>query len=127
MFAQRIGLLTSMGLHLPANVCLVLVALSPNLPIALGSLTIRSALSPMDAPARTAYVITVVTRAERAAAASFTAAPRSLAAAINPTTISGALFAAGWISLPLIACGLLKITYDLSLSRDTRRDRLDAE
>ncbi|PLC01710.1 MFS transporter [Variovorax sp. RO1] len=125
--AQRIGLLNTMVFtHLPANVCLVLAALSPNLPIALGLLTIRSALSSMDVPTRTAYVMAVVTPAERAAAAGFTAVPRSLAAAISPT-ISGALFAAGWISLPLIACGLLKITYDLALWRAMRRDRLDGE
>jgi MFS family permease len=125
--AQRIGLLNTMVFtHLPANVCLVLAALSPNLPIALGLLTIRSALSSMDVPTRTAYVMAVVTPAERAAAASFTAVPRSLAAAISPT-ISGALFAAGWISLPLVACGLLKITYDLTLWRAMRRDRLDGE
>lgn len=125
--AQRIGLLNTMVFtHLPANICLVLAALSPNLPIALGLLTIRSALSSMDVPTRSAYVMAVVTPAERAAAASFTAVPRSLAAAISPT-ISGALFAAGWISLPLIAGGLLKITYDLSLWRAMRRDRLDGE
>ena len=125
--ARRIGLLNTMVFtHLPANVCLVLAALAPSLPIALGLLMVRSALSSMDVPTRTAYVMAVVTPAERSAAASFTAVPRSLAAAISPT-ISGALFAAGWISLPLIACGLLKISYDLALWRAMRRDRLDAE
>lgn len=125
--AQRIGLLNTMVFtHLPANVCLVLAALAPSLPVALGLLMIRSSLSSMDVPTRTAYVMAVVTPAERSAAASFTAVPRSLAAAISPT-ISGALFAAGWISLPLIACGLLKITYDLTLWRAMRRDRLDGD
>ncbi|MCR8958727.1 MFS transporter [Variovorax sp. S2] len=125
--AQRIGLLNTMVFtHLPANVCLVLAALAPSLPIALGLLMVRSALSSMDVPTRTAYVMAVVTPAERSAAASFTAVPRSLAAAISPT-ISGALFAAGWISLPLIACGLLKISYDLALWRAMRRDRVDGE
>jgi hypothetical protein len=125
--AQRIGLLNTMVFtHLPANVCLVLAALAPSLPMALGLLMVRSALSSMDVPARTAYVMAVVTPAERNAAASFTAVPRSLAAAISPT-LSGALFAAGWISLPLVACGLLKISYDLALWRAMRRDRLDAE
>jgi MFS family permease len=125
--AQRIGLLNTMVFtHLPANVCLVLAALAPSLPVALGLLMVRSALSSMDVPTRTAYVMAVVTPAERSAAASFTAVPRSLAAAISPT-ISGALFAAGWISVPLIACGLLKISYDLALWRAMRRDRLDGE
>lgn len=127
LVARRIGLLNTMVFtHLPANVCLVLAALAPSLPVALGLLMIRSALSSMDVPTRTAYVMAVVTPAERSAAASFTAVPRSLAAAISPT-LSGALFAAGWISLPLVACGLLKISYDLALWRAMRRDRLDEE
>ena len=49
----------------------------------------------------------VVTPAERTAAASFTAVPRSLAAAASPA-LAGALFAAGYQDLPLIACGVLK-------------------
>jgi hypothetical protein len=125
--ARRIGLLNTMVFtHLPANVCLVLAALAPSLPLALALLFVRSALSSMDVPTRTAYVMAVVTPAERSAAASFTAVPRSLAAAISPT-LSGALFAAGWIAMPLIACGMLKIAYDLTLWRAMRRSRLDGE
>jgi len=45
---------------------------------------------------------------------SFTAVPRSLAAAVSPS-LSGALFAAGWFAAPLVACGVLKIAYDLAL------------
>ncbi|HWI11162.1 MAG TPA: MFS transporter [Burkholderiaceae bacterium] len=125
LVAQRIGLLNTMVFtHIPANVCLVLAALAPSLPIALGLLFVRSALSQMDVPTRTAYVMAVVTPAERAAAASFTAVPRSLAAALSPT-LSGALFAAGWIALPLIGCGVLKIAYDLALWRAMRLNRID--
>jgi len=111
--------------HIPANVCLVLAALSPTLPLALALLFIRSALSQMDVPTRTAYVMAVVTPAERTAAASFTAVPRSLAAALSPT-LSGALLAAGWIALPLVGCGVLKIAYDLTLWRAMRRVRVDS-
>jgi len=91
--------------------------------LALGLLLVRSALSQMDVPTRTAYVMAVVTPAERPAAASFTAVPRSLAAALSPA-LSGALFAAGWIWLPLVACGVLKTAYDLLLWRACRRDAL---
>lgn len=127
LVAQRIGLLNTMVFtHLPANVCLVLAALAPSLPMALGLLFVRSALSQMDVPTRTAYVMAVVTPAERAAAASFTAVPRSLAAALSPT-LSGALFAAGWMALPLIGCGVLKIAYDLALWRAMRRNRVDGQ
>lgn len=125
--ARKIGLLNTMVFtHIPANVCLVLAALSPSMPIALSLLFVRSALSQMDVPTRTAYVMAVVTPAERTAAASFTAVPRSLAAALGPT-IGGALFAAGWIALPLVGCGLLKIAYDLALWRSFRAHRLAEE
>ena len=125
--ARRIGLLNTMVFtHIPANICLVLAALAPNLPVALALLFVRSALSQMDVPTRTAYVMAVVTPAERAAAASFTAVPRSLASALSPT-ISGALFAAGFVALPLVLCGVLKIAYDLVLWRGMRSGRLPDE
>jgi len=123
--ARRIGLLNTMVFtHIPANVCLVLAAWAPSLPVALALLFVRSALSQMDVPTRTAYVMAVVTPAERPAAASFTAVPRSLAGALSPT-LSGFLFAAGWISAPLVACGVLKICYDLTLWRSCRGDALE--
>jgi MFS family permease len=124
LVARRIGLLNTMVFtHIPANVCLVLAALAPSLPVALTLLFVRSALSQMDVPTRTAYVMSVVTPAERPAAASFTAVPRSLAAALSPA-LSGALFAAGFVSLPLVACGVLKIAYDIALWRGMRSERL---
>ena len=123
--AARIGLLNTMVFtHIPANLCLILAAWAPSLPTALGLLFVRSALSQMDVPTRTAFVMAVVTPPERSAAASFTSVPRSLAAALSPT-LSGAWFAAGWIALPLVACGALKIAYDLALWRAMRRQRVD--
>ena len=125
--ARRIGLLNTMVFtHIPANVCLVLAALAPNLPVALALLLVRSALSQMDVPTRTAYVMAVVTPSERPAAASFTAVPRSLASALSPT-LSAALFAAGFVSLPLVMCGVIKIGYDLMLWRGMRGEQLPGE
>lgn len=119
--ARRIGLLNTMVFtHIPANVCLLLAAFAPSLPLALGLLLLRSALSQMDVPTRSAFVMAVVTPPERAAAASFTAVPRSLAAAISPS-LGGALFAAGWLAAPLVACGVLKIAYDIALFVAFRR------
>jgi len=123
--AQRFGLLNTMVFtHIPSSVCLILAALSPSLPVALGLLFVRAALSQMDVPTRTAYVMAVVTPPERPAAASFTSVPRSLAAALSPG-LTGAAFAAGWLAAPLVAAGLLKIAYDLVLWRACRRDSLD--
>jgi MFS family permease len=95
-------------------VFLILAAFAPNLTVALGLLLLRAALSQMDVPTRTSYVMAVVTPAERPAAASVTAVPRSLASAISPA-ISGVLLTTAFAGLPLILCGALKIAYDLAL------------
>lgn len=100
--------------HIPASLCLIAAAFMPSLPLTLTLLLVRSALSQMDVPTRGAYVMAVVTPPERPAAASFTAVPRSLASAIAPT-LAGGLFGAGWLAAPLVACGALKIAYDISL------------
>jgi MFS family permease len=113
--ARRIGLVNTMVFtHLPANFCLIAAAFAPSLEVALGLLLVRSALSQMDVPARGAYVMSVVTAAERPAAASFTAVPRSLASSLSPA-ITGALFAAGAMAAPLVLCGVLKSAYDVAL------------
>jgi MFS family permease len=122
--ARRIGLLNTMVFtHIPANLALIGAALAPSLPLALALLFFRAALSQMDVPTRTAYVMSVVTPAERSAAASVTAVPRSLAAALSPS-LTGLLFAAGWFAAPLLACGLLKIGYDLTLWVACRKHKL---
>lgn len=118
--ARRIGLINTMVFtHIPSSICLILAAFAENMPLALTLLFVRSALSQMDVPTRSAFVMAVVTPAERAAAASFTAVPRSLAAAASPA-IGGALFAAGWLAVPLVACGMLKIAYDIAIWRAFR-------
>jgi MFS family permease len=120
---RRLGPLRTMAFtHLPGQLLLIAAALMPNAPLAVACLIARSLLSSMDVPVRNAYVMSVVTPAERAAAASVTNVPRSLAAALPP-------IAAGWMldrstfGWPLIIGGSLKIVYDLLLLRmasDTR-------
>ena len=102
--------------HLPSNVFLILVPFMPTLPLALAFLFLRSALSQMDVPARSSYVMAVVSPGERPAAASVTAVPRSLAAAVSPA-IAGYLLALTSFGWPLVICGVLKIVYDLTLLR----------
>lgn len=111
----RIGLINTMvWTHIPANLALIAAAFAPTLETALALLAFRALLSQMDVPARSSYVMAVVTPEERTAAASFTAVPRSLAAALSPA-LAGALFAAGHTALPLVLCGVLKTAYDLTL------------
>ena len=112
---KRFGLVNTMVFtHIPSSLCLILVAFSSSLTIVLALLLVRSALSQMDVPTRTSYVMAVVTPAERTTAASVTAVPRSLASAISPA-MSGALLSTSFLGLPLVLCGVLKIVYDLSL------------
>ena len=119
--AQRIGLVNTMVFtHIPSSACLIGAAFAPTLPLALTLLLVRSALSQMDVPARSAFVMSVVTPEERPAAASFTAVPRSLASAASPA-LAGAMFAAGAMAAPLVLCGTLKIAYDLALFAAFRR------
>jgi hypothetical protein len=113
--ARRIGLVNTMVFtHLPSNVCLMLVPFAPTLGIAIALLLIRSTLSQTDVPARTSYVMAVVTPPERPAAASVTAAPRSLAGAASPV-LAGYLLALSSFGWPLVIGGSLNSLYDLLL------------
>ncbi len=113
--ATRVGLINTMVFtHIPSSILLIVAAFSPNLYVTLGLLLVRAALSQMDVPTRTSYVMAVVTPAERAAAASFTAVPRSLASAISPA-FAGVLLTTPFTGLPLVVCGVLKIVYDVAL------------
>ena len=113
--AERIGLVRTMVFtHLPANVFLIAAAFMPSMALALGMLVLRSLLSQMDVPARTSYVMAVVSPPERAAAASVTNVPRSLAGALSPT-LAGWMLQNSSFGWPLIVAGACKIVYDLLL------------
>jgi len=113
--ARRIGLIRTMAYsHLPANGLLVLAAFAPRAGFAVVALILRSLFSQMDVPARTSYVMAIVTPAERPAVASITNVPRSLTAAASPVL-------AGWMldhsdfGWPLVIAGSLKALYDIAL------------
>jgi MFS family permease len=113
--ARHVGLVNTMVFtHIPSSVCLILAAFAPSLTVVVVLLLVRAALSQMDVPTRTSYVMAVVTPAERTAAASVTAVPRSLAASLSPA-LTGFLLATPFSGLPLVICGALKIVYDVSL------------
>lgn len=113
--AARIGLVRTMVYtHLPSNALLVLAAFAPSATLAVACLFARSLLSQLDVPARQSYVMAMVPPEERAAAASVTNVPRSLASALPP-------LAAGWMlerssfGWPLLIAGIIKAVYDLLL------------
>jgi|SRR5437868_9876434 len=119
--ARRIGLINTMVFtHIPSSLCLIAAAFAPNLAIALTLLIVRAALSQMDVPTRTSYVMAVVTPEEQTAAASFTAVPRTFASSISPV-FAGVLLASSFSGWPLVICGVLKIGYDAALLFAFRR------
>jgi MFS family permease len=113
--SARIGLVNTMVFtHIPSSLCLIIAAFASNLTVVLGLLLLRAALSQMDVPTRSSYVMAVVTPPERTAAASVTAVPRSLASSLSPM-LAGTMMTMPFAALPLVVCGVLKIVYDLLL------------
>ena len=121
--ADRFGLVNTMVFtHIPANLCLVLIPFVTSLDWVIVLLFIRSALSQMDVPTRSSYVMAIVTPEERPAAASLTSVPRSLASAASPF-LAGYMLGLSSFGWPLIAAGALKILYDLLLLAVFRKVR----
>ena len=113
--AHRIGLVNTMVFtHLPASLLLILVPFVPNLGWVIVLLLVRSALSQMDVPTRSSYVMAIVSPHERAAAASITSVPRSLASSVSPL-IAGYLLGISSFGWSLVIAGGVMIVYDLLL------------
>ena len=113
--AKRIGLINTMVFtHFPSNILLILLPFSPDLPTAIGLLLARSALSQMDVPTRTSYVMAIVTPEERPAAASLTSVPKTFAWAAG-SIVSGYLLTVSSFGWPLLIGGVIKGVYDILL------------
>lgn len=113
--AKKIGLVKTMVFtHLPSSLCLVAMPFAPDINWIIGLLLIRGALSQMDVPTRSSYVMAIVPPEERAAAAAVTSVPRSLAASVGPI-LAGYLLSVSSFGWPLVIAGVLKIIYDLLL------------
>ena len=113
--AARIGRIRTMVYtHLPSNAFLFLAAIMPNATLTIVFLLFRFSLSQMDVPARQSYVMAMVPPEERAAAASVTNVPRSLATALAPVS-AGMMLDASSFGWPLICAASLKALYDILL------------
>jgi MFS family permease len=113
----RFGLLNTMVFtHLPSNILLIFVPLMPTLPLAIGVLLLRFALSQMDVPTRQAYVAAMVDPEERTAAAATTNTARYIARPLGPI-VGTALMRNVALGAPWVVSGVLKAVYDLLLWR----------
>lgn len=118
--AARMGLINTMvWTHIPANLLLIALPFVPSPTAAIIVLLLRGCLSQMDVPARQSYLMAVVEPDERSAAGGLTGLAKSFAGAVSPP-VTGALFAAGWLSAPFVSAGALKVIYDLLLWRGFR-------
>jgi MFS family permease len=122
--ARRFGLVNTMVFsHIPSNVFLILVVFAPSLWSASVLWVARATLSQMDVPTRQSYTQAVVPAEDRAAAAGYTTAARSVQAFGAPVT--GSFLAAGgpWVAAPFTLAGCVKIGYDLAVYSRFRRIR----
>ena len=114
--AARFGLLTVMVAgHLPSNILLASLAFAPNFRVAVGLFLVRVALSPMDVPTRQAYVMVLVTPAERTAAAATTNIARYVTRPAG--TALGGVAASVALGAPFVIAGTIKAGYDIVLWR----------
>jgi predicted MFS family arabinose efflux permease len=121
--AQRIGMVNTMVFtHLPSNVLLVLIPLSPHLAGAIALWLARVTLSQMDVPARQAFIVALVDPDERVAAAAFTNTARYVSRPIGPA-VAGALMQTA-TGTPFFIAGGVKIVYDLLIYASFRRVEL---
>ena len=123
--AKRIGLVNTMVFtHLPSNVLLILVVFMPNLTWAIIVFLVRCTISQMDVPTRQAYMMAVVTPAERSAAGGIANVARTLGASMAPLLAVPLLGNPMLVNIPIIMAGGLKIVYDLLLFRYFRKIKL---
>jgi len=119
LLARRFGLVATMvGTHLPSNVLLASVAFAPTFAVAAILLLARTTLSQMDVPTRQALVMSVVTPAERTAAAAVTNAARYTVRPVGPL-LAGVVQQIA-VGAPLVVAGSIKAGYDIALWRWAR-------
>lgn len=119
--ASRIGLINTMVFtHIPSNILLMIVPLTPNAPLAITVLLLRFSISQMDVPTRQSYTMAVVSHDELSAAAGVTGVARTTGAALSPLFTGILLGNAALWNVPFFLAGGLKILYDLLLYRNFR-------
>lgn len=117
--AARWGLINTMVVtHLPSNLLLILVPLMPSLWLAVMVLLVRFSISQMDVPTRQSYLMAVVSKEERSAAAGIAGVARTTGAAISPLFVGFMFARPSWINAPFFFAGTLKILYDLLLYKE---------
>jgi MFS family permease len=121
VIAERFGnLRTMVATHLMSSVFLTAIPFAGSLTIALLLLFIRQSISQMDVPARQAFMAELFDYRDLLGANATTNTFRSIGSLFGGP-ISGALYAAGLASLPMLTAGVSKILYDLAIYSSYRK------
>ncbi len=122
--ADRIGLLRTMVFtHIPSNLLLMAIPLSPTFHWAAALLFARQSMSQMDVPTRQAYIVQVVEPEARTPASSFTTLSRNVSAAFGPS-MAGYVLQQAMMSTPFFVAGGLKTAYDVAVYLAFRKVKL---
>ena len=119
--AERLGnLRTMVYTHLVSNAFVLMIPLAGSLTMAIVFLFLRQSMSQMDVPTRQAFMAQIFDHDERVSANAITNTSRSISSLFG-SPISGAILGAGFISVPLLAGGFIKIAYDLLIFAKYRK------
>jgi MFS family permease len=109
--ADKIGLINTMvWTHLPPQLFIILIPFSPTLPIAVILYLANSMMTSMDAPARQAYLVSVVPPSTREGMLAIAGGTRALSQTGSPA-LTGLAFQFTAFGLPFLVSGGLKIVY----------------
>jgi len=112
LVAEKLGNLRTMFFsHVASNLFLLLVPLAGTLQWSLAFLFLRQTTSQMDVPTRQAFLAELFRPEERVAAFTVTNSSRNVASLFG-APLSGAMFSAGMVGLPILSGGIVKLVYD---------------
>jgi len=121
LIGERFGnLKTMVATHLTSSLFLTAIPFAGSFGTALVLLFLRQSVSQMDVPTRQALMAELFDARDLVRANSTTNTFRSLGG-LPGGPISGILYAAGLVGLPLVAAGVSKVLYDLAIFFSYRR------
>lgn len=110
--ARHIGLMNTVLLsHVPQGLFGMLMPFAPTAGLAVALWLARNSIGLVHFPARLSYFMAIVPPADRSAAAGYMSVARSAASSITPA-FAGAAFSLGFLGLPFVVAGLMKLGFD---------------
>ena len=100
--------------HLPSAVCLLLVSIPSQLPVALTFLVLRACSQSMDVAPRSAFIAAVLPSDRRTAIMGAFNVVKTTSSSVAPL-ITGILARKGLLGVSFILAGCFKVTYDLGI------------